>query len=271
MYDTTSGRFVSRDPIAFRGGEINLYGYVSGRPLIGLDYSGRQFHTMPPTLNLNPEDVLGPYWFSSTWVADFFNHYYYEAGRDFDLAEYGLLENFRSSSQIRSQVTSYREWLALHTFAQAASLKCNNYPGAPRPTKTVANTTNLTYDFGLSGITSIPNAIDPLYPLGRPRYSNGFSVQSTCVISLDSCGPCCKGIFGKLLGGDDWLYSVSCTLQFSVRDLFTDPWNAFNTHPEGTVQSPVREPEDGVPTDYAIVGNWTETFQKSFSRPCPRK
>ncbi len=33
QYDPTTGRFVSEDPIGFFGGHVNLYSYVSGRPL----------------------------------------------------------------------------------------------------------------------------------------------------------------------------------------------------------------------------------------------
>jgi len=39
FYAAGLGRWVNRDPIGYRGG-MNLYGYVSGRPLIGLDSLG---------------------------------------------------------------------------------------------------------------------------------------------------------------------------------------------------------------------------------------
>jgi RHS repeat-associated protein len=41
-YDPTTGRWWSRDPIGFAGGDANLYQYVGNRPLVGLDPSGLQ-------------------------------------------------------------------------------------------------------------------------------------------------------------------------------------------------------------------------------------
>ena len=39
-YDPETGRWISRDPILFAGGEANLYGYVVGDPVNGLDPLG---------------------------------------------------------------------------------------------------------------------------------------------------------------------------------------------------------------------------------------
>jgi len=39
-YDSATGRFLSKDPIGFGGGDWNLYGYVSGNPLIWEDSNG---------------------------------------------------------------------------------------------------------------------------------------------------------------------------------------------------------------------------------------
>lgn len=39
-YDTDSGRFLSRDPLGFDGGDLNLYAYVGGNPLVGIDPKG---------------------------------------------------------------------------------------------------------------------------------------------------------------------------------------------------------------------------------------
>jgi RHS repeat-associated protein len=46
-YDPMEGRFISKDPISFAGGDINLYGYVQGNPLNHTD-----------SLGLSPDDVL---------------------------------------------------------------------------------------------------------------------------------------------------------------------------------------------------------------------
>ena len=39
-YDPEVGRFVSEDPIGFEGGDVNLYAYVGGNPVMGIDPSG---------------------------------------------------------------------------------------------------------------------------------------------------------------------------------------------------------------------------------------
>ena len=41
FYDPGIGRFVSEDPIGFRGGDVNLYGYVWNNPIDKTDPSGR--------------------------------------------------------------------------------------------------------------------------------------------------------------------------------------------------------------------------------------
>jgi len=42
FYDPQLGRFISEDPIHFRGGDVNLYAYVKNRPLLFRDPSGLQ-------------------------------------------------------------------------------------------------------------------------------------------------------------------------------------------------------------------------------------
>jgi uncharacterized protein RhaS with RHS repeats len=41
FYDAKLGRFISEDPIGFRGGDVNLFGYVGGNPLRFRDPSGK--------------------------------------------------------------------------------------------------------------------------------------------------------------------------------------------------------------------------------------
>ena len=40
FYDAEVGRFLSEDPIGFEGGDWNLYAYVGGNPVIGIDPEG---------------------------------------------------------------------------------------------------------------------------------------------------------------------------------------------------------------------------------------
>ena len=39
-YDAKAGRFFSEDPIGFEGGDLNLYAYVGGNPVVGIDPKG---------------------------------------------------------------------------------------------------------------------------------------------------------------------------------------------------------------------------------------
>jgi uncharacterized protein RhaS with RHS repeats len=40
-YDAETGRWTSKDPMGFAGGDANLYGYVVGNPVNGIDATGR--------------------------------------------------------------------------------------------------------------------------------------------------------------------------------------------------------------------------------------
>ena len=39
-YDADTGRFISEDPIGFKGGDVNLYGYASNNPIMRIDPNG---------------------------------------------------------------------------------------------------------------------------------------------------------------------------------------------------------------------------------------
>lgn len=39
-YDVNNGRFISKDPIGFEGGDLNLYAYVGENPVMGIDPNG---------------------------------------------------------------------------------------------------------------------------------------------------------------------------------------------------------------------------------------
>ena len=49
------GRFISRDPISFAGGDVNLYGYVQNNPVNWIDPWGLRFSSPPSSyMNIRP-------------------------------------------------------------------------------------------------------------------------------------------------------------------------------------------------------------------------
>jgi len=49
-YDPEVGRFVSEDPIGFEGGDVNLYAYVGGNPVLRIDPLGTDSFSIGITL-----------------------------------------------------------------------------------------------------------------------------------------------------------------------------------------------------------------------------
>ncbi|MCF6207170.1 MAG: DUF6531 domain-containing protein, partial [Sulfurovum sp.] len=57
-YDGDVGRFISKDPIGFSGGDVNLYGYVLNRPLVFIDpygLAGSSFTNLPAFTDAFPD------------------------------------------------------------------------------------------------------------------------------------------------------------------------------------------------------------------------
>ncbi len=57
MYDAELGRFVSRDPIGYRAGDVSLYRYAGGNSLLWLDpegFAGRRFWCPPRHVDVHP-------------------------------------------------------------------------------------------------------------------------------------------------------------------------------------------------------------------------
>ncbi|MFP5387622.1 MAG: RHS repeat domain-containing protein, partial [Bacteriovoracia bacterium] len=79
-YNPETGRFISKDPIGFRGGDTNLYRYVRNDPVNLVDPSGLDFRICSRPLNMSLPD------------AEPFKHYYIRFD-DGSTISYGVDEN----------------------------------------------------------------------------------------------------------------------------------------------------------------------------------
>ena len=60
-YDPTIGRWTSKDPIGFNGGDTNLYAYVGGNPMSYNDPTGLKYRTCRRKLNIKGvTGMVGP-------------------------------------------------------------------------------------------------------------------------------------------------------------------------------------------------------------------
>ena len=61
-YDPKAGRFVTKDPVGFAGGDVNLYGYVGSNPIMYTDPSGLESYQCRKALGKLPSNNqrIGP-------------------------------------------------------------------------------------------------------------------------------------------------------------------------------------------------------------------
>jgi len=62
-YDPMDGRFIAKDPIGFKGGDINLYEYTKNNPINLTDSFGLQWQPGQPGNWPSPYPALPPYLF----------------------------------------------------------------------------------------------------------------------------------------------------------------------------------------------------------------
>ena len=58
-YDADVGRWTAKDPIGFEGGDTDLYGYVIGDPVNGVDSEGEQAQLVAPAMRMGLPLLLG--------------------------------------------------------------------------------------------------------------------------------------------------------------------------------------------------------------------
>jgi RHS repeat-associated protein len=75
FYDPMEGRFISRDPIGFAGGDVNVYRYVQNEPINFVDPDGK-FATLPVALFIA---TVGGSIVTISKVVGFFQDNYYDS------------------------------------------------------------------------------------------------------------------------------------------------------------------------------------------------
>ncbi len=100
-YDPQARRFISEDPIGFEGGDVNLYAYVAGNPMMGIDPSGTAYIMVRPLANPITGNLL-PGW---TMFANNYSFYH-----DNNTAFYHQQIWFDSPTQIPGQGAVASNW-----------------------------------------------------------------------------------------------------------------------------------------------------------------
>ena len=183
-YDPVTERWMSEDPIGFRGG-MNLYEYCYDSPLVRTDPGGN-----------DPWKVKQP---NETWIiSDYFAWYYYGQGQDVSLDRVGLLQPWWKD--IKPQVLT--------------QLKTRLVPKLESKLSCESEKTNVTIDVGpvVLNVSSGGGGNDELTVMGN----SNVNVRGSCKVEID-CKRCCAG--GLVMRAA----SAKCDLDFSVRDKFQNP------------------------------------------------
>ena len=127
FYDPEIGRFISKDPIGFDGGDVNLYSYVGQNGITRTDPSG---------------------------LFSFVDHYYTGGGRTIDLANVGLLSAFQNSGSVTTAVGMFHLGLGGKAKEKASSLCDGCDTGTKVDSFSASDTvgTNVTQVLGLFSI-----------------------------------------------------------------------------------------------------------------------
>jgi RHS repeat-associated protein len=94
-YAPPTGRWLSRDPIGFVGGDFNLYRYVRNNPVRQVDPWGL---SPPDPIGIGP---MGQFWY----------HYYFGRGATINLSDWGLLQTYKESSSVVAKINEFNKQL----------------------------------------------------------------------------------------------------------------------------------------------------------------
>ena len=105
FYDADAGRFLSEDPLGFEGGDWNLYAYVGGNPVVGIDPEGTFSISWNP-LNavvasvVELPSMVGNFTQQSYYTYKYFSSYY--NGEDYARNAYSELAQESSNKVFKS-------------------------------------------------------------------------------------------------------------------------------------------------------------------------
>lgn len=167
FYHAQMGRFVNRDPIGYRGGDPNLYGYVRGRPTRYVDPMGLRTRpgNVPPTQypNDHPKPADTPDW----W-----DHYWHGNGAGIDIGDYdGLLDLYKENQSVQDAMEKHNNGLI-----DASTPDCRGAVDGEVRTKTITFTS----------VYSV-NLRSDIYELGNGRLKATTTCTSTAVCYHAQC------------------------------------------------------------------------------------
>jgi RHS repeat-associated protein len=277
FFDAALGRFVGRDPIGYSQFCPSLYLYVSSQPQRHTDPRGTSSCTVPsPHIQNVPTSdfyyptrvVHGPELSAEVslhFLGDdpYFAHYYYQGGKTFHLAEYGLLDDFRRATT--RDTLWFNQLLLSLAELELGLLECKTcrYGDASDVDSrfVTLGPVNIPYEFAHLGVATY--IWEPNFALGGPRTADSFTAQGLCEVTLYECNRPCSApsVFDWLFAPTD-LYSIDCESHFVLNDKFTDPWDLNDTIPGE---------HDSSGTAYPIHADWTERWHSDVSRSCGAK
>jgi RHS repeat-associated protein len=190
-YDAATGRYATADPIGVSGG-VNLYGYAASNPLRYLDRMGLQGS---PLNGLSP---LARSVVDAVSAGFFVGRYIGGNGAPVDLGAIGLGPTFENSSSVVAQTAVFNALAAARARREAKGACANCNDGSRSLPFTMERTS-------LRGGTSV--RFDPgLFSVGR----SSFFASASCFLDVDRISH---------------RYSYRCATQFSIDDVFTDPFD----------------------------------------------